>query len=1353
MIARACRSNLYHFSSRYIRVAILFIVAVAALLAARDYIRTGSGNVTYKKHKTVPKWNPAHNKDLFLVPAVRPKARHVEPLDRTKVLAKLAQAKAPEEHPLLAFQSSRGTKHRSKEDAAMVEYMASKVTVEIEVLTNTEGIRTCWFQTTLTNTGTATISYGHWEIYFHSVRFLQLFDFPYPNGILIKDSPLRLFHVQGSLYRLVPEAELFHGWTAGDKITLHLEAKAFLISRSDFFPNWYVTAPNITPLLIQSAADDNLTFVQAFDAPRKWKRRKNDQYNPFTAEDRFNRNLVIRDLGHPGSHIIPTPVQVSFDPIKKVQIDTKTWKIFHNLKFSEEVSYLADLLKLQVSNVKPASNYISFVEETVLPLKRVPTTVEEAYSVTVDSVPNIITLSASHKPGAFYAAVTLYSLTSRVNTGLWEVPVGKVADQPRFKYRGLHLDVARNFHPKEEVLRLLDVMAIYKLNKFHLHLSDDEGWRIEIPGLSELTQVGSKRCHGDVKERCLFPALGSGPDAVYPGTGYYTVRDYQEILRYADHLHIQVIPEIDMPGHSQAAIVAMEARYYDLREKGQGLEAREYLLSDLADKSVYLSAQSFTKTALNPCLESTYTFLRHVMESLKVMHSDIQPLTFYHFGGDEVPKGAWVNSSACLTSSLQPDVHTPQKWKEYFLVRLAKIARQLDLELGAWEDGIIDQNTSVPFNIDLFGSKSRHIYTYPWNNKWEYGIGNQAYNLANAGYKVVMSQGTHLYFDHAQEPDPEEVGLYWATRFIDLQRVFSFIPAQMYWNADLSIMGEPLTKDQICNGKECLTLQNPENIVGMECHLWGELLRSRDVTDHQMFPRVIAMAERAWHHAPWESESDVAARRTKMDADWSRFVNTIGYKEYPYLDSLGIKYRIPPPGAVVKDKKLLVNSEAPGLEIQYSLDFGKTWRDARGGPELTGDNTIFLRTMSTDRKRWSRIIKLQYDHDQVKVKQRARDGELQVQQQNGVNSRGSKQTRSGTSRQQTPLEKSSNRIYQETSAMVQSLQQKQQQILWDQHPLKRRGRPQILPGNSEQQPGQVRSPQQTGQVKLPQQNMKLGKSSQQMGIRQFQQQNGRKEVDQVKYQQTGKLLQQPGKLQQQPGKLHQQPGKLHQQPGKLQQQPGELQQQPGKLQQQPGELQQQPGKLQQQPGELQQQPGEFQQPGKPVKVPRVSQQIVQNKGVLVGQQQAGPGLSEGAFKQKMRLKSLQGNIDTLVKKLSDKTINSNFQLNPEASNSNVQLNPKASNSNAQLNPKTLNVQESLPKMNQAEGKLTNLLALRGKSSKTFQRKPEVIADEKPAGPAKVWQGQRNNAADKGNHSIQGLKTKEKEILQNFKESY
>ena len=177
------------------------------------------------------------------------------------------------------------------------------------------------------------------------------------------------------------------------------------------------------------------------------------------------------------------------------------------------------------------------------------------------------------------------------------------------------------FHSKEAVLRLLDQMAAVKLNKFHFHLSDDEGWRIEIPGLPELTDIGARRCHDLTEQRCLLPQLGSGPFADAQGNGYLTRDDYIAILRYAKARGIEVIPEIDMPAHARAAVISMEARYNRLMKEGKTKEANEYRLVDPTDTSNTTSVQFYDRTSyLNPCLDSSMRFVDKVISEIQAMH-------------------------------------------------------------------------------------------------------------------------------------------------------------------------------------------------------------------------------------------------------------------------------------------------------------------------------------------------------------------------------------------------------------------------------------------------------------------------------------------------------------------------------------------------------------------------------------------------------------------------------------------------------------------------------------------------------------------------------------------------------------
>ncbi len=215
----------------------------------------------------------------------------------------------------------------------------------------------------------------------------------------------------------------------------------------------------------------------------------------------------------------------------------------------------------------------------------------EAYELRVDAHEGLRLTAASHAgmARALASLRQLLPLQAQPAQGL-EIPALDISDAPRFAFRGLMLDVARNFQTKATVLQLLELMARNKLNVFHFHLTDDEGWRLEIPGMPELTAIGARRGHvsGSLRDR-LPPAYGSGADvADASGSGYYRRADYIEILKYAAARHIEVIPEIEMPGHARAAVVAMAA--------GQ------LRLDDPADHSVYRSAQEYHDNVMNPAL-------------------------------------------------------------------------------------------------------------------------------------------------------------------------------------------------------------------------------------------------------------------------------------------------------------------------------------------------------------------------------------------------------------------------------------------------------------------------------------------------------------------------------------------------------------------------------------------------------------------------------------------------------------------------------------------------------------------------------------------------------------------------------
>lgn len=212
-----------------------------------------------------------------------------------------------------------------------------------------------------------------------------------------------------------------------------------------------------------------------------------------------------------------------------------------------------------------------------------------------------------------------------------------------------------------------------------------------------------------MKERhCIATQLGSGPLTNTSGSGFYTVDDYKEILEYANKRHIKVIPEFDMPGHARAAIVSMKERERIFKLQNNLSFAEEYRLHDPDDKSEYMSVQWFTDNAINPCIESTYSFVEHLMREVKALHDGIQDLEIFGFGGDETAKGAWEKSPKC-TNFLKADnsVISTADLKEYFARRVGQIGSTYKLDVSAWEDGLMQGKS--PFDIRRIVSNERYF--------------------------------------------------------------------------------------------------------------------------------------------------------------------------------------------------------------------------------------------------------------------------------------------------------------------------------------------------------------------------------------------------------------------------------------------------------------------------------------------------------------------------------------------------------------------------------------------------------------------------------------------------------------------
>ena len=345
--------------------------------------------------------------------------------------------------------------------------------------------------------------------------------------------------------------------------------------------------------------------------------------------------------------------------------------------------------------------------------------VQEGYRLII--TPEKITIEASDETGVFYAKQTLKQ---------WGdvLPCGTIIDYPDLHHRGIMLDVVRNYYPVDSIYRILDIMAYHKLNVLHFHLSDDEAWRLEIPGLPQLTEIGARRGFTTDESECLLPMYCGGwdPDAPTTANGYITREKYIELLRYAGERHIRVIPEIDMPGHMRAAKKAMGN-----------------LLTDSAfDARVYKSAQNYTDNVIDVTKPYAVEFIDHVITEIVKMHEEANhPLTIFNIGGDEVPKGA-----------LTKEEH------QAFIDQVLGILQRYNLQPMGWEE------------ITHFCNPESRAICYSWLNS-----NTKPLEMAEAGYPVVLANANRLYFDFAYCNHHEEKGLNWGG-YTDEYRSFDWEP-------------------------------------------------------------------------------------------------------------------------------------------------------------------------------------------------------------------------------------------------------------------------------------------------------------------------------------------------------------------------------------------------------------------------------------------------------------------------------------------------------------------------------------------------------------------------------------------------
>ena len=443
-------------------------------------------------------------------------------------------------------------------------------------------------------------------------------------------------------------------------------------------------------------------------------------------------------------------------------------------------------------------------------LNKVPVAQIGKEGYTLVSGPQGVTITANEPAGLFYGMQTLLQILpkeieskSPVKTA-WTIPAVNITDYPRFGWRGIMLDVSRNFFTKEEVEQYIDQISRYKFNTFHWHLTDDNGWRVEIKSLPKLTSVGAWRVHraGHFGERAQ-------PKPGEPATdgGFYTQEDIKEIIRYAQDRHVTIVPEIDVPGHSMAAI----ASYPELScTKDTATKVNPgSSFSEWFDDGTFKMRIDNT---LNPSDEKVYEFLDKVFTELAALF----PNPYIHVGGDECYKGFWTKDAGCQALMKKMNMKSPEELQSYFMKRVETILKSKGKKLIGWDE-------------ILEGGLAPEATVMSWR-----GIkgGIQA---AKMGHDVVMTPTTFAYLDYQQGEETVEPPLYSGLR---MEKCYSFNP--------------------VPEGVD------PKYILGGQGNLWTEQIPIFRHAEYMTWPRGWALAEDFWSPQEKKNWPDFIMRAEKQ---------------------------------------------------------------------------------------------------------------------------------------------------------------------------------------------------------------------------------------------------------------------------------------------------------------------------------------------------------------------------------------------------------------------------------------------------------------------------------------------------------
>lgn len=555
----------------------------------------------------------------------------------------------------------------------------------------------------------------------------------------------------------------------------------------------------------------------------------------------------------PNMGIIPAPVSV-----KKNSGTFKLDKTVVLISNEPKNSRMADLLNAFVTakggfalrEVKSESANEKAIILTSEGADKMPA---EGYKINITDKKITIT---GKEAGLFYAVQSIMQLMPEKQNNEILVPAAEINDYPRFKYRGLHLDVSRHFFPVALVKKYIDVMSQYKLNNFHWHLTDDQGWRLEIKKYPKLTSVGGSR-NGTIIGH--HPGVGTDNKEY---KGFYTQDEVKEVLAYAAARFINVVPEIELPGHASAAIAA----YPELScfpERDTFIDPKTPWSGSRKGKQVQQQFGVFDDVFVPN--DNTFKFLENVLDEVIALF----PSKYIHIGGDECPKEYWKQSEFCQKLIKKLNLKDEHGLQSYFIQRIEKHVNKRGRSVIGWDE-------------ILEGGLAPNATVMSWRGT-EGGIA-----AAKQNHDVIMTPNAGgLYFDHKQSNSPDEP-----------TNIGGFAPYTSSYAYD------PMPKE--------LNADQQKYVIGVQANLWTEYIQTPVKVEYMIIPRVFSLAEIAWSQAERKDLKNFSEQRLPL--------------HLARLDKSETNYWVPTPiglnEKVLNGENFNLELKAPveGSKIYYTLD-------------------------------------------------------------------------------------------------------------------------------------------------------------------------------------------------------------------------------------------------------------------------------------------------------------------------------------------------------------------------------------------------------------------------------------------------